>query len=536
MSFPAQPVDPKLSADEAARFLVQASFGGRPEDIVHLQDIGIEAWLRQQFAMPIRYDTAERLASHVAAGGRDQLQATQAIFWENALRGEDQLRWRAVNALSQILVVSGSHNKLSGRPDLMAIYLDRVQDHALGNYCDLVRDVTMDPSMSVWLSFNGNRKADPERGNAPDENYARELLQLFTIGLDELTLEGEPTGEPAYTNEDIEGLARVFTGFSASPENFGRLPNGGSTEGTVGAFNEWHEAGQKRFLGRTVDFGANAVASRDAALDIILSHPNVAPFIGKQLIQKFVRSNPTGGYVRRVSEAFNSGIFTLSDGTVIGEGRRCDMQATLAAVLLDPEARDAAIAAQDDYGKVRSTILRAAHLLRVLGYQAPVTTSGPVPDAYGMTYDLGGWFNQPPLNAESVFNHYRRTFVPSGTEMADRGLVAPEMEIFSTEHILGSSEFGAKSMVASDAAMDLNEFHAPRFVELTRDEDIFLQLMETVFAYGSLEAESRQIFREMFLSVGAGKDPQDLSEFERNKRLNIAVQFLMTTPEFTVQR
>ena len=271
------------------------------------------------------------------------------LFIDEAIAGDDQLRQRMVFALSEIIVVS-SNSDLDDYPESMAYYVDILSDNAFGNYRDLLKEITYAPAMASYLTYLANEKGDPEMGRVPDENYARELLQLFTIGLNELNQDGSVKlsgGQPVeiFDNDDITGLAKVFTGMSVKGSEFYDLFNDCNTRNDcpqfyqpLEVFADFHSDLEKEFLGLTIPANTAGVQSIDMALDEIFSHPNVAPFVSRQLIQRFVTSHPQPAYIRRVANAFDAGRFTLPDGTVVGTSRRGDLKATLAAVLLDNNA------------------------------------------------------------------------------------------------------------------------------------------------------------------------------------------------------
>jgi uncharacterized protein (DUF1800 family) len=427
-------VDP-LDDQDAVRFLMQASFGGSPDDVTALKSKGIPTWLSEQVSAPsVSY---QKRAMEIAGDKWIGDGTLQALFWERAIHGEDQLRQRMSFALSQIVVASMLDPGLRGRAREFSVYLDILQDHALGNYCDMLREVSLSPVMGTYLTHLGNRKADEVTGFVPDENYAREIMQLFTIGLVELNRGGVPTTEETYTIEDVQGLAQIFTGLSWADTDFYRpsvtdynryLP--------MEAFTFQHEEKAKAFLGTTIDLGSDAIISVEAALDHLLEHPNVAPFIARQLIQKLVTSNPSPAYVERVAGAFDSGMVRFADGTTIGTGSRCDLAATAAAILADPEARG--VPSDPNFGKIRSPILRLAHLLRAVRVPQSVTTSGDQPAAWGLdNLEDASKFGMNAFVSPSVFNFYRPGYVAPGTDSAAAGLVTPEFQAAITPTLVG---------------------------------------------------------------------------------------------------
>ena len=541
LTFPEEPTNAKMSREDAARFLIQATFGATPESIVELQELGYEQWLVQQFEMPEGMHVVDRYRAHLVAGGQPDSKAITSQFWENAIRGDDQLRWRSTLALSQIVVVSLADTQFWAFNESLGNYLELLKNSSLGNYCSLVRDVSLRPVMGLYLSSFNNRKADPETGFAPDENYAREVMQLFTIGLDELNMDGTPTGQPTYDNTDIQELAKIFTGFSIPRTD-------GSTELTprhwVNDTNAWemmvgypdyHEPGAKEFLGTRIDLGAQPQASFDAAMDYLLSHPNVAPFIAKQMIQKFVLSNPSPEYIRRVAEAFQVGRYRMPSGTYVGDGRRCDMKATLSAVLLDDEARDRNRANDPEYGKVRSPLLRFAQIYRVFGNVEGVSENGKVKEIH----HLGNYndiYNMPFMRAESVFNFYRPGFSPPGSELADRGLLAPEMALMTTSQVINITDIVRTEMTAGSNVNNLTAYDPPRYLEMSRDIDALVDELDVLLTYGSLEPDGSDHIRSTLKEIGKFETPEGLSDTQLGQRLQYAAALFMTSPEYIVQR
>lgn len=407
-----------LSKADAWRFLNQASFGATEADAARVAALGYGGWIDEQLALP----TTHHLP-YVQAQPSPQVQADRLDAWFQAsLRGQDALRQRVAYSLSQIWVVSDV-GALGQQPLGLAYYYDTLLDHAFGNYRELMEAVTLTPAMGVYLSMLGNQKPDASRNIFPDENYARELMQLFTIGLVELGPDGTvvkgPDGVPAptYDQDVIEGFAHVFTGWTyAGALNFER-PRRDFLR-PMQAWEDFHDTGPKQLLnGTALPAGQSARADLEAALDNLFNHPNVGPFVARQLIQRLVTSNPTPAYVRRVADQFADN----------GRGERGDLAAVVRAILLDPEARSAQHDAST--GKLKEPLLRLTQLWRAYDARA----------ANGRYLFPGpqNWFGQAPLRSPSVFNFYSPAYAPAG-ELADAGLVAPEMEI-TTEYFTARS-------------------------------------------------------------------------------------------------
>ncbi len=428
---------------EAARFLQQASFGPTTAEIDRVVSIGPAAWITQQIALPFTADHVAAVQRQYAKGqawwplgANYDPQWVVQQFWSSVANSPDQLRRRVGYAWQQIFVVSQDDSNLWEWNRPYANYIDNLNRLALGNFRTLLEEVALSPVMGIYLSHIRNRREDPATGRLPDENFAREVMQLFTIGLVELNLDGTPRlgadGKPieTYTNADVMALAKVFTGWSwglpddQTSEDYFRygIPplqlqgDQGHDLRRMRAYPGQHSTAEKRlFQGKAqaVTIPANTPAAEGLriALDTLFRHPNVGPFIGRQLIQRLVTSQPSPAYVARVAQVFNNN----------GQGVRGDLAAVVRAILLDPEARQAPSAATVNAGKLREPILRVAHWMRAFG-----ATS--VTGEYRMAWELYALANRP-MNAPSVFNHYRPGYIPPNTDFAARGATAPEFQL-----------------------------------------------------------------------------------------------------------
>jgi uncharacterized protein (DUF1800 family) len=341
------------------------------------------------------------------------------------------LRQRVAFALSEVLVISDRVAVIHEHPVGTAAYYDILVANAFGNYEDLLREVTLSPIMGVYLSHLGNRKTNGAENIFPDENYAREVMQLFSIGLYELNPDGsrkQNAGEdiPTYDNSDITEMAKVFTGLNfggqedyvyeeigEDPEIFFDLDSNFSVP--MEMYDFWHEPGAKTVLGSVIDAGS-PIGNVDAAVALLANHENVGPFIGHKLIQRLVKSNPSPAYIARISAVWDDD----------GNGVRGNLGAVVKAILLDPEARDrAAILSDNEAGKLREPLLRFIHLLRAFDAQ-------PSRGEWRIEGDgSGGVLQQFPLRAPSVFNFYLPDFQPIGV-ISDADLVAPEFQIMNS--------------------------------------------------------------------------------------------------------
>lgn len=421
-----------ISTDtEAARFLTQTTFGPIRADMDRVKEIGINAWIDEQMAKPTSHLSADTVAEWVAVpqGGRGMDNARPGFFHRNSawfkdvINGEDQLRQRVAFALSQIFVISIENTQLLNWENGVTAYYDVLLDHAFGDFRSLLEKVTLQPSMGLYLSHLRNAKADPETGALPDENYAREVMQLFTIGLNELqpdgTLKLNNRGLPiaTYTNDTIQEMAKVFTGWtfaSANPNNDNQFRRSARDDVTpMILFPQFHDDSEKTIItGRVLPAGQGGEADLRDTLDTLFEHPNTGPFIARRLIQRLVTSNPSPGYIYRVAQKFADN----------GSGQRGDLGAVVRAILTDYEARSTELAATGSFGKLKEPILRLTGLFRLL----PVSADDGRLDIRGME----GLLAQEPLRAPSVFNYFEPDYTRPGS-IAGAGLFAPEFQIMT---------------------------------------------------------------------------------------------------------
>ncbi len=541
---------PATRAD-AARFLNQATFGATEADIDHVMSVGYNAWLDEQFNKPATshraywdgQDAAIRAANaNAAAGERDLLDS----FYRMAVRGDDQLRGRVAFALSEIFVISMVDNTIGENARGAAGYLDVLGAQAFGRYRDLLEQVARHPMMGVYLSHMRNQKEDAAKGRVPDENFAREVMQLFSIGLHQLGDDGMPTlvnGAPidTYTHDDIAGLAKVFTGWSwDGPDTADGRFWGWSDYRDVDrlwkpmqGYSQFHSLSEKRFLGQVVPAQGKAdpAASLKVAIDTLANHPNVGPFIGRQLIQRLVTSHPSGAYVQRVARVFNDN----------GQGQRGDMKAVVKAVLLDPEAR---AAGGHPVGKLREPVLRLTALLRAFGASSD---SGKY--LVGNTDDPGVALGQTPLRSPSVFNFYRPGYVPPGTEAGAQGLTVPEMQITHETTVAGYANY-MRSGVQNGFGQNGVDWKAPRRdVQLRVDAEIALadkpaELVERITTRLMADQAGAALKAEIVAAVESVAIPalkpdgsnQSSVDNARKNRVWMALTLACVAPEFIVQK
>jgi uncharacterized protein (DUF1800 family) len=436
------------TSEEAARFLLQAQFSASDAEIAEVQQLGYATWLAQQFQAPLGQTGWDWLNARgygaIANDTRyfDHFYPGDYMVWNQLMTAPDAVRKRMALALSEYFVVSLTGLDVAWRSHLMAHYWDTLAAHAFGNFRDLLEAVTLHPAMGHYLNTKGNQKENPATGRVPDENYAREVMQLFTIGLYRLNPDGSETLNAAgkrtetYTQSDVSQLARVFTGYDFDqrknvvtpfdPEGKRKVGNTEFTRLPMRLAADRHSELSAEFLGVRVAAKTSGAAALKVALDTLFHHPNVGPFFGRQMIQRLVTSNPSPAYVARVSAVFADN----------GVGVRGDLQAVFAAILLDDEARSPLGLSQPRWGRLREPVLRLVQWGRTFGI-ASAQGSWKIGDLSNPATELG----QSPLRSPSVFNFFRPGYVPPATEMARTGAVAPEFQIVTESSVAGYVNF-----------------------------------------------------------------------------------------------
>ena len=543
---PAQISKSFKTESSTSQFLARATFGPTKTQIDSLTGTEVSDWIKAEFnKQPTLFRT--RITDQVLALPQDDLLFADALgylFLNESIAGNDQLRKRMVLALSEIIVVSSNSN-LDNYPESMAYYVDILSENAFGNYRDLLEEITYSPAMAVYLTYLANEKGDMDTGRVPDENYARELLQLFSIGLEEMELDGtlktDGQGQniPTYDNTDITGLAKVFTGLSVEGSNFYNIFRScGSNRHCpqfhqpLEVFGAFHSDLEKTFLGLTIPANTSGTESITMALDEIFNHPNVAPFVSRQLIQRFVTSHPKPEYIRRVATVFESGRFTLPDGSSVGTGQRGDLKATLAAVLLDDNATRLPSQTPSDFGKVREPMLRFVNWARAFGVTTP-----DAEDEY-LLYDMSGFLGQHPFRANSVFNFFQPEHVAPGTETGAAGLTAPELQIVNESSVMGYINFmnafiyGFADNKSDDPDGGVSPDYS-RQLSLADDVPALIADLDLLLTGNQLSNVTKDRITELMAEIPIEAGSEDEA---RASRVLIAVSMVMTSPGYLVQR
>lgn len=546
------------TATEASRILTQGTFGVSIEDINRLQTIGSGAWFNDQFSLPqtMHFDYVNQALSALPANSNIDDTTFLQSFWKQAITGKDQLRQRVTFALSEIFVISFQNATLASMPRSVASYYDMLGAHAFGNFRDLLQDVTLHPAMGIYLSSLGNQKTAGAR--EPDQNYAREVMQLFTIGLNQLNIDGsnklDGSGKPipTYTNDDIAGTAKIFTGWSwAGPDktngrflgNNSPKPDPNKDRLPMQNYVQYHELTQystdphdpleipKSILYSDTDPTHHVASASDGlipentsgedslkiALDTLFNHPNVGPFIGRQLIQRLVTDNPSPEYIKRVAQAFNDN----------GNGVRGDMKAVIKAVLLDSEAVDPTNTTKNPSynantaGKLREPVIRMANWMRAFHVSS---TSGnfKLANTDNPVSSLG----QTAMNSPSVFNFYRPDYQAPNTTFG-ASMVEPEMQITDETSVFGylnilraavGNGIGSSNDIKADYSVE---------IQLAATPDLLLDRISLLLLQNKMSTDLRT---NILAAINSNKNNSG------SNIVKLAIFLTMASPEYITQK
>jgi uncharacterized protein (DUF1800 family) len=538
---------------EAARFLAQAGFGGSSREIQLLASrknaqgsIDFNGWMEDQFlAKPTSMISATRSAYRNArvlkrtAGDnvdnyQNRIKHFHYAWWHSVMTKPDQLRQRVAMALSEIIVIS-SEGPINNNGENYAAFYDILLKHSFGNYKDLLYDVTLSPAMGVYLTYLRNPKTDTTSNTFPDENYARELMQLFSIGLFELNQDGSQKLDamgnaiPTYDNDDIIELSKVFTGLGAGALNENGIENGRQLRFNthqndmsyvvpMAMYEEEHEPTEKYLLNDyVIPAGLPGLSDIDLAITHLFEHPNVGPFIGKKLIQQLVKSNPSPAYIEDVAAKFNDN----------GEGVRGDMKAVLKAILLHQEARSCLWQTEPSNGKLLPPTTRFSSFARAMELDAP----------NGLYYKEGNGFLDDTfhrvLSSPSVFNFYSPDHIPNGI-LTEMELVAPEFEILNSVTSIGYLNQvnrwtdRADVFTASELPKDV-EVDREFYYEMARDPEVLINHFDRLLTKGRLKESTRTLIIEALEGLPTGNEENMLRD-----RWEIAAYLVMISPEFNI--
>jgi uncharacterized protein (DUF1800 family) len=549
------PPVPLVTPEDASRFLAQSTFGATDGDIKHLSKIGYADWFNEQFNQPLvphkPYVEQQLILNNPPCAASDlkcnaalfvqnnsNEEAVQQSFWQQAIAGNDQLRQRVVYALTEMMVISSTNPAVGNMPRGMANYYDVLGTDAFGNFRQLIEDVTLSPMMGKFLSHLGNDKGDANRD--PDENYAREVMQLFTIGLYQLNADGtqklDTTGKPipTYSNNDVMGLAKVLTGFSWNiPGNKSDTawsnccayvgPGYGEDILPMQSFPNHHSIAEKSFLGVTIPASGNPDPEGDLkiALDTLFSHPNLPPFFAKQMIQHLVTSSPSSAYVGRVAAVFQNN----------GFGVRGDMKAVITAILMDDEARNSAnAAANPQYGKIREALVRYTEWARAFTAQS---RNG--------AYNLGGTedpiygLGQMSLRSPSVFNWFAPGYTPPGTSLEKAGLLAPEMQMTDVSTVVGYLNY-MQNAIGGGASSGPDVFSSySTEISLATAPDQLVDRINLLLMAGCMDNTLRGQIISAVNSIAIPSTGSDAINAALANRVKTAIYLTMAAPSYSAQ-
>jgi len=505
------PSSSNISAVQASRFLAQTTFGATKATIAEVQSQGFDGWLTAQFGLARETTHWDWLVAngYNATANINNDTGFDPVMWRQMIVARDQLRQRVGIALLEILAIGIGGVQVNWRQFAMAAYVDVLMDNAFGNFRTILDKITTNAAMASFVTFLDNRKANSATGSVPDENYARELMQLYTIGPSQLNMDGTPrlsAGVPieTYTQDDVTGLARVFTGLtlansdSSKPDRY-RLPlvMNAST----------NETGASSFLGTGTSGGGFGAIK--AALDTIFAHANMPPFISKQLIQRLVTSNPSPAYVSRVASAFADN----------GSGVRGDMKAVIRAILLDSEARADASLATMSTGKLREPVMRLTGWARA--FRATFIGNTALGDTSSNSTRLAQSMGRSP----TVFNFFRPGYAPPNTAIASGRLVAPEFQITNELSVVAYINF--MQGLISNGASDLKADYAD-VLALANDSAALLDDINLVLAAGQLASATLAAIKAAIDSISASATNGSIN------RVYTAILLTMASPDYLI--
>jgi len=534
----------------ASRFLANATFGASYEDIEYVSEVGIKTWIDEQLALPFEtYETDVRnlhsdlMDEQVLAGlepdSTRRFFFTTFVHYDKMFKTEDILRQRMAQALNQILVVSNR--------DFAFIQ----KAYGLASYYDVLYEGAWHPVMGIYLSHMQNRKADPVLGTSPDENYAREIMQLFTIGLEMLNMDGTPILDPhgnktaTYDNHDIEELAKVFTGLSGGawgeqsyflggPLYFETASTHFNLTVPMIMYEEHHDTGTKVLMnGDTIQAGQPGMVDIDEALDALFNHPNVGPFVGRKLIQHLVKSNPTPAYVNRIALVFNNN----------GKGERGDLEAVLRAILTDPEAIDCSWIDDDTGGKLIQPMERFSNLFHAFDLSTPTNKFWFQDRAY-----LNDDLEQSFYASASVFNFFSPNYAESDF-VAPEGLVSPEFEILhavSSIHYINTMEKSImvrpfRNHTALNPITGVPAYNADDEPELDLSDEVLLyetdginavlDRLDLILCRGQLKQEAKDIIAWVVTEYD-----ENMTNYDSLDAVHDALYFVMMSPSYMIRK
>lgn len=534
---PAPPVDAPTQ-ETASRFLHQATMGVNQADIDRLISVGWEGWMNEQFAMPLTDSHYE----YFSRGGKpncdtcdvSDFDAVLSSFWYQTIEGKDQLRQRVAFALSELFVISAeANNELKDYPQSLAAFHDVLYQNAFGNFRTLLEQVAIHPAMGAMLSHKQNDKDDPATGRLPDENFAREIMQLFTIGKWQLQNNGtrykDENGNdiPAYTQNDIMGMAKAMSGWSWGGADTSEARWLGWPVGPYGEsplvynipmqpYATHHSSSEKRIVnGVVIPAGTDATTSMKTVLDTLFNHPNVGPFVATHLIKRLVTSNPSPEYVGRVAAVFNRN----------KDAERGNLRSVVRAVLFDKEAIDLAKRTDPTWGKLREPVLRITNFLRAFNAKSGWGTY-MIARSWPGEYYIG----QTPWMAPTVFNFFMPDYQPPG-EISNSNLVAPEFQILDETTLAGYLNYLEVGVNVGFGTPEnpVNPNYSAELA-LANDPAALVNRVAMLLNAGYLTPEARAGIEQSVSSIAVGSSTWQL------RRVKTAIVLVMLSPDYLVQK
>jgi uncharacterized protein (DUF1800 family) len=523
----------------SARFLQRAQFSSTENEISAVRTLGAQTWLIQQMSLPPSQSAWDWMIAQgysTIDSNNNYNNSTQANYmaWQRIMAAPDGVRQRIALALSEFFVVGTSGVQLNWPQFAMAAYWDVLANNAFGNYRTLLEEITLNVAMGEFLNTMGNQKENAATGRVPDENYAREVMQLFSIGLLNLNINGTAIigsnglPEESYTQADVSNLARAFTGYlSDDSEGFftpagssSRIRNVGYARRRMVLNATRHSLLEVNFLGTQIPAGADGTVALRIALDTLFNHPNVGPFFGRQMIQRLVTSDPSPAYVARVASAFNNN----------GQGVRGSLAAVFRAVLLDSEANDTASQDSPTFGKLREPMVRIAqwaHTFEVSSISGTWRIGNlSAPNSLG----------QSPLQAPSVFNFFRPGYVPPSQALALMKFTAPEFQIVNETTVPSYLNYldGILSRGISIGSLGFDIVPAyTTELTLVGNPSALVDRLNRILCAGQLSSATVNLIVN---ALGTDRSTTDGSDTTKRNYIAKAILFVMASPEYLIQK
>jgi uncharacterized protein (DUF1800 family) len=516
-----------LSRVQAARFLAQAAFGGSDTDIQNVQSQanGIQGWLTQQFATQVnpsgQLSNVAWMQAYDLISIEFDTDGVQSSLWRKLISSPDVLRQRLMLALTDLFVVNTGATQLTYRGAAAAYYLDQLEANAFGNFKDLLLAVSHTPAMGQYLTYLDSVKANPVTGTSPDENYAREIMQLFSIGVVQLNIDGTPMASPTdpgvalatYSQTDVLNMAKVFTGWKLNTAATAYLGASAATDmiNNPSGF----DTSEKFVLGQTIAAGLSGEQTLEAAIGILMQHPNIAPFISRQLIQRLVTSNPSPDYVSRVTTTF--------------QNTQGDMKSIITAILTDSEATSSQLLSNPQAGKLREPVVRFIQWART--FQLNINASDATTWAkIGSLANPSNALAESPLQSPNVFFFFQPGYTPPQTALEQNGITAPEFGITNENSVAGYMNF-IKNLIANGIAGVPGNYSAIQpLVNQGGNSAALLAELNVLIAAGQVSADTLTL-------IQGALDTIDVSTpTGANDQLFAALTLIMCAPEYLVQK